>query len=146
MSIDFVLDSRLESDCHILGKFDSTLLLLMDNALVPWFILVLQVEVTEFHDLQRETQLQLLDHINLLSNYLKQELSVDKVNVAAIGNIVRQLHIHVVGRSETDYCWPNVVWGAEGRKPYTELELQEISESIKEVFGGEFVALSTQNS
>ncbi len=142
MSIDFVLDSRLESDCHILGKFDSTLLLLMDNAFVPWFILVPQVDVTEFHELQQETQLQLLEQINLISNYLKQELSVDKVNVAAIGNIVRQLHIHVVGRSETDYCWPNVVWGAEGRKPYAELELQEISASIKGVFGDGFSPIS----
>lgn len=138
MPSDFVLDARLENDCHILGQLNSTLLLLMDNALVPWFILVPQVEVTEFHELQRETQLQLLENINMLSNYLKQELSVDKVNVAAIGNIVRQLHIHVVGRTETDYCWPNVVWGAEGRRPYTELELQEITTSIKKVLGEEF--------
>ncbi len=138
MPSDFVLDVRLENDCHVLGRMDSTLLLLMDNALVPWFILVPQVEVAEFHELQRETQLQLLEQINLISNYLKQKLSVDKVNVAAIGNIVRQLHIHVVGRTETDYCWPNVVWGAEGRKPYTELELQEISASIRGVFGDGF--------
>ena len=139
MSDDFVLDSRLKNDCHILGKLDSTLLLLMDNAMVPWFILVPQVDVTEFHELQQETQLQLLEHINLLSTHLKQDLSVDKVNVAAIGNIVRQLHIHVVGRKETDFCWPNVVWGAEGRRPYTELELQEINASIKKVLGEEFI-------
>jgi diadenosine tetraphosphate (Ap4A) HIT family hydrolase len=128
-----VLDARLENDCHILGKLDSTLLLLMDNALVPWFILVPQTDVSEFHELPQETQLQLLEQINLISTYLKQELSVDKVNVAAIGNIVRQMHIHVVGRTETDYCWPNVVWGADGGKPYTEQELQQIFASIRNI-------------
>jgi diadenosine tetraphosphate (Ap4A) HIT family hydrolase len=133
MSSDFVLDARLENDCHILGKLDSTLLLLMDNALVPWFILVPQTDVSEFHELPQETQLQLLEQINLISTYLKQELSVDKVNVAAIGNIVRQMHIHVVGRTETDYCWPNVVWGADGGKPYTEQELQQIFASIRNI-------------
>jgi len=142
MPSDFILDARLKNDCHILGRLGSTLLLLLDNSLVPWFILVPEVEVTEFHELEQTTQLQLLEHINLLSTHLKQDLSVDKVNVAAIGNIVRQLHIHVVGRNENDYCWPNVVWGADGRKPYTELELQEISASIKGVFGDGFSPMS----
>lgn len=135
MPSEFVLDSRLENDCHILGQLDSTLLLLMDNALVPWFILVPQVEVTEFHELQHETQLQLLEQINLISTYLKQELSVDKVNVAAIGNIVRQMHIHVVGRTESDYCWPNVVWGAEGGRPYSDSELQKLTAAVKKQLG-----------
>jgi diadenosine tetraphosphate (Ap4A) HIT family hydrolase len=107
----------------------------MDNALVPWFILVPQVEVTEFHELPQESQQQLLEQINLISTYLKQELSVDKVNVAAIGNIVRQMHIHVVGRTETDYCWPNVVWGAEGGRPYSDSELQELTTAVKKQLG-----------
>lgn len=142
MPSDFVLDARLEKDCHILGRLDSTLLLLMNNALVPWFILVPEVEVTEFHELEQTTQLQLLEHINFLSTHLKQDLSVDKVNVAAIGNIVRQLHIHVVGRNEKDYCWPNVVWGAEGRVSYKELEVQGVSASIKEGLGDEYTQIS----
>jgi diadenosine tetraphosphate (Ap4A) HIT family hydrolase len=144
MSSDFVLDARLEKDCHILGKLNSTLLLLMDNSLVPWLILVPQTDVTEFHELPQESQLQLLEQINLISNYLKQDLSVDKVNVAAIGNIVRQLHIHVVGRRETDYCWPNVVWGADGREPYAEQKVREISASVKKLFNEGFVPISEQ--
>jgi diadenosine tetraphosphate (Ap4A) HIT family hydrolase len=127
---DFALDPRLASDCHILGRLDNTLLLLMDNALVPWMILVPMVEVTELHELEWESQLQIMDQINLVSNYLKNSYAVDKINVAAIGNIVRQLHIHVVGRSEADYCWPNVVWGAEGRKAYSE---QEIANTVASV-------------
>ncbi len=141
MKSDFVLDPRLAADCHVLGRMDNTLLLLMNNALVPWFILVPQVEVTEFHELEQATQLQLLEQINLISAHLKHELAVDKVNVAAIGNIVRQLHIHVVGRREGDYCWPGVVWGAEGRKPYAESELQDILVSIQKSLGDVFTPL-----
>ncbi len=137
---DFTLDSRLQSDCHILGRLDNTLLLLMNNSLAPWFILVPMVEVTEFHQMESDAQLLELGHINLLSIYLKDEFSVDKVNVAAIGNIVRQLHIHVVGRSEQDYCWPNVVWGAEGRKAYSSSEVQAITASVQERLGAAFVS------
>jgi len=135
----FVLDSRLESDCHLLGRIDNSLLLLMDNSLVPWLILVPMVEVTEFHELEQDTQLQLLEQINLLSAYLKEEYAPDKINVAAIGNIVRQMHIHVVGRSEQDYCWPNVVWGAEGRQAYAEGEVAAIATSIHEMLGEMFI-------
>ena len=135
MQTDFVLDTRLQHDCHILGKMGSSIVLLMNNSLVPWFILVPRVDVTEFHELPHETQLQLLEQINLVSSFLKQDLSVDKVNVAAIGNIVRQMHIHVVGRTETDYCWPNVVWGAEGSKPYSDSELKKITAKVKERLG-----------
>lgn len=136
---EFTLDSRLESDCYILGQLDSSLLLLMDNSLVPWLILVPMVEVTELHEMERDAQLQVLEQINLLSGYLKDEFPVDKVNVAAIGNIVRQLHIHVVGRSERDYCWPNVVWGAAGRKAYSQQEVEAIAASIHKRLGERFV-------
>ena len=95
---DFRLDPQLERDCFILGNVGSSLLLLLDNALVPWFILVPRVAVTEVYELEREVQLALLDQVNALSRLLKDELGVDKVNVAAIGNVVRQLHVHVVAR------------------------------------------------
>ncbi len=137
---DFVLDARLASDCHTLGRLDNTLLLLMDNALFPWMILVPMVEVTELHELEWESQLQLLSQIDLLSTYLKREYSVDKINVAAIGNIVRQLHIHVVGRSETDHCWPGVVWGANDRQAYSEQETAAILASVSRSLGDRFIS------
>ncbi len=135
---DFVLDARLASDCHTLGRLDNTLLLLMDNALLPWMILVPMVEVTELHELEWERQLQILSQINLVSDYLKKEYSVDKINVAAIGNIVRQLHIHVVGRSKTDYCWPGVVWGADGRQSYAGQEIAAIVAAVSRSLGDRF--------
>jgi diadenosine tetraphosphate (Ap4A) HIT family hydrolase len=136
---DFVLDSRLQSDCHKLGRIGDSLLLLMDNSLVPWLILVPMVDETEFHELEWDTQLQLLDQINLLSGYLKLEFPVDKLNVAAIGNIVRQMHIHIVGRSEQDFCWPNVVWGAGERQTYDRHQVAVITDSLCTRLGDMFI-------
>ena len=85
----FKLDERLAKDCFILGELDNSLLLLMNNKLVPWFVLVPKVNgVSELYDLDDNTRLALLNDINTLSLYIKEEFSPDKMNVAAIGNIV----------------------------------------------------------
>lgn len=135
---DFVLDARFAADCHLLGRLDNTLLLLMDNSLVPWMILVPMVQVTEWHELEWDSQLQILGQINLISQHLKNEYAIDKINLAAIGNIVRQLHIHIIGRSESDYCWPNVVWGAAGRRSYAEPEIENTVAAVKRDLGDRF--------
>jgi len=95
----FKLDSRLDNDCFTLGQLKTSRLLLLNNSLVPWFILVPETSATEIYELPHAQQLELLDEINLLSNHLKQNFAVDKLNVAAIGNIVNQMHIHIVGRN-----------------------------------------------
>jgi diadenosine tetraphosphate (Ap4A) HIT family hydrolase len=135
---DFRLDPQLERDCFILGNVGSSLLLLLDNALVPWFILVPRVAVTEVYELEREVQLALLDQVNALSRLLKDELGVDKVNVAAIGNVVRQLHVHVVGRREGDFCWPGVVWGAQGKQGYAAAGVESMRGLVAAALGGDF--------
>jgi diadenosine tetraphosphate (Ap4A) HIT family hydrolase len=123
---DFRLDPRLASDCIVLGETRLSLLLLMNNALVPWFILVPRRNETELFELPKEDQLTLLEEINLLCGFLKRSFKVEKLNVAAIGNIVRQLHIHVVGRNATDFRWPDVVWGAQEKTPYSVEEITSI--------------------
>ncbi len=127
----FELDARLASDCLILGELDCSLLLLMNNALVPWFILVPVTQATEIYQLPEEHQLQLLKEIDLLSDFINSEFSIEKLNVAAIGNIVKQLHVHIVGRHPSDYCWPGVVWGAEQSEPYSDAEIKRIKESLE---------------
>ncbi len=127
----FELDARLAGDCLILGELDCSLLLLMNNSLVPWFILVPVTQATEIYQLPGKQQLQLLKEINLLSDFINREFSIEKLNVAAIGNIVKQLHVHVVGRHSSDYCWPGVVWGAEQSEPYSDAEIKRIKESLK---------------
>lgn len=126
----FTLDSRLANDCIVLGEMRLSLLLLLKNALVPWFILVPRRNQTELFELDREDQEALLEEINLLSNFVKGLAGVEKLNIAAIGNVVKQLHVHVIGRNSEDFCWPNVVWGRPEKTPYTDEEIGKIRESL----------------
>jgi len=126
----FKLNEQLKNDCFVLGKLKFSKLLLLNNSLVPWFILVPEVDVFEFFEIEIETQKILLEEINELSKFLKKVFETDKINIATIGNMVQQLHIHVIGRSKNDYCWPGVVWGAKGKKLYTEKEITEIQDKL----------------
>ena len=126
----FTLDPRLANDCIVLGEMRLSILLLMKNALVPWFILVPRRTPTEIFELDQEDQHALLEEINLLSGFVKGLPGVEKLNVAAIGNIVKQLHVHVIGRNSKDFCWPNVVWGRTEKKPYTDEEIRAIRDSL----------------
>jgi len=126
----FSLDPQLAKDCLVLAESDTSLLLLMNNALVPWFILVPRTNETELHALDATTQAALLKEVNLLASKVKTVFAVDKLNLAAIGNVVQQLHVHVIGRRHTDYCWPNVVWGRSEREPYTEAAVAELVQNL----------------
>ena len=136
---NFELDPRLVKDCLLLGQLNTSLLLLMNNSLVPWFILVPQTSETELTDLSPADQAGLQEEINLLSAFIKGNFEISKLNIAAIGNIVSQLHIHVVGRDPSDFCWPNVVWGTSERKPYTTERGSEITTALCEQFGDKFI-------
>lgn len=118
--LNFKLDKRLQNDCYILSETDEFITLLMNNCLVPWFILVPKTDKTELHQLDAKTQYRCVDEINHVSKFISSEYQPDKLNVAAIGNIVKQLHIHVVGRFENDPYWPGVVWGNDKKKTYSD--------------------------
>lgn len=123
---NFTLDPTLESDTITLGEFDLSQLLLMNNSLVPWFILVPKLDARELYELDADQQLMLWTEINTISEFLKEELQVDKINVAAIGNIVPQLHVHVVGRNKDDFAWPAPVWGKDEREEYESDKLEDL--------------------
>ncbi|MDH5232755.1 MAG: HIT family protein [Gammaproteobacteria bacterium] len=127
---EFEIDPRLLDDGIFLGDFDLSKLLLMNNALVPWFVLVPKVEVTEFYQLNATQQASVTREINALSEFLKEELDADKVNVASIGNIVPQLHIHVIGRYHDDFAWPGVVWGHREKEVYQPAEFEALSKRL----------------
>lgn len=124
---DFVLDPRLARDTHLLAEPEQALLLLMDNALVQWLILVPRCDVREFHHLPPPRQLLHLRQLQEISLRLEHHVKPDKINTAAIGNIVSQLHIHVVARREGDYCWPGVVWGRPEREPWQPAQVNELA-------------------
>jgi diadenosine tetraphosphate (Ap4A) HIT family hydrolase len=104
---------RLLEDCHWLGRFALSHVLLHRNAGVPWFILVPQVgpEIVELHQLDAAQRRLLDEELDTVAQFIKEQLGARKLNIAAIGNLVPQLHVHVVGRHEGDPCWPRVVWG-----------------------------------
>ncbi len=130
---NFKLDSRLVSDCHQLLETDDFILLLMNNALVPWFILVPKTDQVELIDVPDELRHRTMAYVHRLADFVRDNFEIDKLNIAAIGNVVKQLHIHVVGRREGDYCWPGVVWGASGKEPYDAGEVDRIRKSIHSI-------------
>ncbi|MDH5766381.1 MAG: HIT family protein [Gammaproteobacteria bacterium] len=128
---EFLIDETLKNDCHMLGRIQNCYLMLMDNTELPWFILVPVTTETEYYRLSDIEQLEINNAINWISEFLVREYRPDKINVASIGNVVKQMHIHVVGRFETDYCWPGVVWGVEVNSPYYSEQVDEIRKRIK---------------
>ena len=106
-----MIDPQLLEDCHRLGAFEHCTLLLHRNAGVPWFILVPDTPVEDFLDLPGEQRNRVLAECAGVSRFIKQSLGYDKVNVAGLGNVVAQMHLHVIGRSRTDPCWPAPIWG-----------------------------------
>jgi diadenosine tetraphosphate (Ap4A) HIT family hydrolase len=128
--MSFQLHEQLQKDCYVLGRLDASQVLLLDNALVPWFILVPETDATEFHQLDNEVQLRVLAEINQLSACVEQTFTVEKLNVAIIGNKVPQMHIHVIGRNRNDYCWPGVVWASTEKQPYRPAEVDKIRSDI----------------
>lgn len=135
---EFELDARLVRDTHHLGRLDDIHLLLMDNALVTWLILVPQTAASELYQLEPTQQQALLAASNRLSDYLMHQHPCDKLNVAAIGNIVNQLHLHLVARRRDDFCWPGVVWGERDRLAYEPSQVAEIAHGVAEALGDSF--------
>jgi diadenosine tetraphosphate (Ap4A) HIT family hydrolase len=123
---NFVLNSRLKNDTYLLKETVEYFLLLSKNAHFLWFVLVPKTDKIEFVDLDFEKQKYFLDEINKVSNILKNNFKVDKLNIATIGNVVSQMHIHVVGRFKNDICFPDPMWGCEKFKDYSKDEVLRI--------------------
>ena len=122
----FQLDAQLQKDCIVLGELDHCLFLFMNNALLTWFILVPKSDKTELYELADEVQAGVWSEINATSKFVKDEFCIDKLNIAAIGNVVQQLHIHIIGRQHEDFCWPGVVWGRPEKTPYKKEAIDHI--------------------
>lgn len=124
------LDHRLRKDCHVLGRLDTSALLLMRNAFFPWFVLVPQTDEIEFYKLAPRFQAQITGQISHLSEFVAEHYPVDKMNIGMIGNMVSQMHVHVIGRNRDDICWPGVVWGVQAFRPYQPEDIEFIVEKL----------------
>ena len=133
----FELDSRLENDCILMGDFPMSRLLLFNDSTYPWFILVpRRKDISEVYQLDEEDQRELWKESALLGRWMAMTFQFDKLNIGALGNIVRQLHLHHVGRSTTDPSWPGPVWGQHPPKPYTPEEIEKIRQQVRADLAG----------
>lgn len=127
----FSLHPQLANDCFELADLPLCKLLLCNDSAYPWFILVPKVnDVTDIYQLDWQQQQQLLNESSLLSELLMQVFTGDKMNVAALGNVVEQLHLHHVVRYKTDVSWPKPIWGQQPLTPYTDDDLANIKATL----------------
>jgi len=113
------LHPQIDADSVTVGDLALSRLLLANDANFPWTILVpRRAGLTEIIDLDAAAQAQLLGEIDAVSRALKAVTACDKLNVAALGNVVAQLHVHVIARRRDDVAWPKPVWGAVPATPY----------------------------
>jgi diadenosine tetraphosphate (Ap4A) HIT family hydrolase len=133
--MSFTLDSRLAADTVPVGDLPLCTILLMNDARFPWLILVPRREgVSEVTDLSDEDARALMDEIRIATRVMLNLAKPDKVNVGALGNVVSQLHVHVVGRFLSDPAWPSPVWGFESRKAYPDHALAALNERAGALF------------
>ena len=128
-----VLHPQLAKDTALIGRIGECLLLLMKDARYPWLILVPEQEgLRELHDLSDDQFSSLTQIIKQTSLRLQTLTESLKINVAALGNMVPQLHIHIIARREDDASWPGPVWGVGTAEPYTEDKLTVLVATLKE--------------
>lgn len=128
--MEFTLHPRLEAGTHALDKIGTCHVLLKNNALFPWILVVPEtsLEIEDLHQLPPAQYEEVMGVIRRVSEFVSTHFLPDKLNVACIGNQVRQMHIHIVGRSEGDPAWPGTVWAFDGKSAYTEEAIEEICE------------------
>lgn len=135
----FDLDARLQQDTLLLGDFPLSRLLLSNDSRYPWFILIpRREEVSEVFQLGAEDQHALWTETALLAEVLKDAFNADKINIATLGNVVSQLHMHVIVRYRDDDAWPAPVWGRHPAKPYEPDQLAALRDRLKSVMPEQF--------
>lgn len=135
----FEMDTRLQQDCLVLGDFPLCRLLLSKDANYPWFILVpRRAGVSEVFDLSQEDQAQLFKETTDLAQALKGEFKADKMNVATLGNVVSQLHMHVIVRRHGDVAWPAPVWGRGPAGEYAPGQVDAIRQRLRTLLDSDY--------
>ncbi len=134
----FALHPDLQKDTYTVGQFKLSLILLSKDANYPWLILVPKREkVRQIHHLMEEEQIQLIKESSHLSEVMTSIYAPTTMNIAALGNIVPQLHVHHVARFKDDPAWPKPIWGAVAAKEYEAQKLEERLEGLHSSLVGE---------
>ena len=131
----FELNSKLKKDTLLVYENQFTHILLMNDRRYPWIIIVPKKNnTTELFQLTSLERTKLDVQIDIVSKFFKFKYPSTVINVAKIGNIVKQLHIHIVARNENDLSWPNTVWGVGQPQTYSKNEAEILIEEIKQYF------------
>lgn len=131
----FNLHPRLAADTLLLGDFPLSRCLLMNDMHYPWLILVPRADnIREIFELEAEKQQQLLRESSWVAERLSRHFNATKINIGALGNMVPQLHLHIIARYENDAAWPGPVWGKHPAEPYTGENLLRMNERLHEAF------------
>jgi len=126
------LDSKLNHDTHFVSDLDLCRLLIMNDSNYPWFILVpRRLNITEIYQLSNEDRFELDYETNFISEILASYFKADKMNIAALGNIVSQLHVHIIVRKKTDLLWPETIWGKKSPLFYSKEDIENTISIIK---------------
>lgn len=134
----FIVDPRLEQSSYFLFDAPLSRVYLKNEANFPWLLLVPRLpDLSELHQLSGEASQQLMREIHCASNLMSTYFKADKINVGALGNIVQQLHIHVIARFQDDPMWPHSVWqtaAAACFTPYSDTKAQELINGMRDWF------------
>ena len=138
LELEFKLHPQLKADTWVIGDFPLCRLLMMKDANYPWFILVpRRAGVTEIYHLSAKERAQMIEESAELSETLADLFMARKMNVAALGNMVPQLHLHHIVRYEDDVAWPGPVWGVAEAKPYSDEQVTSIFKKLDVLLEGE---------
>ena len=131
----FCIDERIQSTSFLLGDWPLSRVFLKNEDSYPWFILVPRREnIQEIHQLVKEERQILMEEINQLSLIVKDNFKTDKLNIGALGNVVSQLHIHVIARNKKDTLWPQGLWQSSmNSTPYEEQRLNKLLPDLQEL-------------
>ncbi|MDA9818010.1 HIT family protein [Flavobacteriaceae bacterium] len=123
----FKIDPKLATDSFFIKDLELSKLLLINDANYPWVILVPQkTNLVEIIDLSKQNQVLLMEEIDEVSKIIKKITNCDKINIANLGNVVSQLHIHIIARFKNDASFPQPIWGRQKPKPYQEKEKNDL--------------------
>lgn len=133
----FQLDDQLAKDCHLITAWPLSQVLLMDDRRYPWLILVpAKPGLCEPFDLNANDQQQLWREAAVVGDFMKTRFRADKMNIAALGNVVSQLHVHVIARRRNDASFPSPVWGVGQGERYAEQERAALLAWLSEALSG----------
>ena len=133
----FELHPRLAAGGFEIGQLAGCRLLLKNNLLFPWMLLVPEVEegIEDLHQLEPGHYIEVMLAVRQVSEFVSGHFQTEKLNVACIGNQVRQMHIHIVGRCSDDPAWPGTVWAFDGKECYNEAEIETIRSAARAHLG-----------